>query len=210
MTTWVVKLGGSLLGSSELAHWLDIFAQFSDGRVVIVPGGGVFADAVRNAQKLSQINDNTAHQLAVRAMDQFGLLLQGINSSLVTANTELEIAERGWQHRAIVWLPSHMVLADETIPQSWHVTSDSLAAWLAAKVQAKHLLIVKSVSPSANIQDVSSLMQSGLVDMQFDAFITHQSFHTWIIGKAQFQAFEAGLTEETLQQEARYINNERL
>ena len=41
-----------------------------------------------------------------------------------------EIDERTWQHRAIVWLPSHMVFADDNIPQSWDVTSDSLAAWL--------------------------------------------------------------------------------
>jgi len=82
---WVVKLGGSLLGSPELPRWLDTLVQVSDGKVVIVPGGGIFADAVREAQKLAHVSDATAHHLALCAMDQFGLLLAGMNPSLVLA-----------------------------------------------------------------------------------------------------------------------------
>ena len=106
---WVVKIGGSLLGSPELERWLDIFVKFSDGKIIIVPGGGVFADAVRKAQKISNMSDETAHKLALLAMDQFGHLLHSLNPKLATASTELEIDERTWQHRAIIWLPSHIV-----------------------------------------------------------------------------------------------------
>ena len=130
---WVIKLGGSLLGSPALPHWLSLLAKHGNGRVVIVPGGSVFADAVRQAQSLSGVSDGLAHELALLAMDQFGLLLAGMQPDLVTATSELEIAERGWQHRAVVWLPSQMVLADATVEQSWRVTSDSLSAWLANK-----------------------------------------------------------------------------
>ena len=49
---WIVKLGGSLLGAEELTHWLELLARYSDGKIIIVPGGGIFADAVREAQKL--------------------------------------------------------------------------------------------------------------------------------------------------------------
>ena len=138
---WVVKIGGSLLGSPELERWLEIFVKYSDGNIIIVPGGGIFADAVREAQKLTKISDACAHKLAVLAMDQFGLLLANLNPLLATARTECEIDERTWQHRAIVWLPSHMVFADDSIPQSWDVTSDSLAAWLAKKLNAKQLVL---------------------------------------------------------------------
>ena len=34
---WVVKVGGSLLGSPELERWLGLFAKFSDGNIIIVP-----------------------------------------------------------------------------------------------------------------------------------------------------------------------------
>ena len=135
---WIVKLGGSMLGSPELAHWLDLLVKYSDGKIIIVPGGGLFADAVREAQLVTNANDDVAHELALMAMDQFGILLAGLNSGLVTASSELEIAERGWQHRGIVWLPSKMALADQTIPKNWQVTSDSLSAWLANKLGAEH------------------------------------------------------------------------
>ncbi|HSG93628.1 MAG TPA: uridylate kinase, partial [Methylotenera sp.] len=69
---WVVKLGGSLLGSPELTSWLETLVKISDGKVLIVPGGGMFADAVRQAQEASLINDAVAHHLALLAMDQFG------------------------------------------------------------------------------------------------------------------------------------------
>jgi len=171
---WVVKLGGSLLGSPELPHWLETLIKISDGKVVIVPGGGLFADAVRDAQKLSSVSDAVAHELALIAMDQFGLLLAGMNAGLVTASSELEIAERGWQHRAIVWLPSKMVLADESVPKNWQVTSDSLSAWLANKIGAEQLVLVKSKSLT-QYADVTSLpiqtlIQDELIDAGFADF----------------------------------------
>ena len=67
----VVKLGGSLLGSPELAQWLNVLAKFSDGKVVIVPGGGLFANSVREAQQISNVSDAVAHQMALLAMDQY-------------------------------------------------------------------------------------------------------------------------------------------
>ena len=92
---WIVKLGGSLIGSPALKGWLDKLVQFGDGKVVIVPGGGLFADAVRNAQSKTGINDETAHQMALVAMDQYAALMAGLNPKLVLASSELEIAESG-------------------------------------------------------------------------------------------------------------------
>ena len=195
---WVVKIGGSLLGSVELERWLQIFAQYSDGKVIIVPGGGVFADAVRESQRLSNISDACAHRLAVLAMDQYGLLLANLNPLLATAKSELEIAERTWQHRAIVWLPSKMVFADDTISQSWDVTSDSIAAWLAEKLNATHLLLVKSRRPDESELSLQVVTDSGLVDEAFSQFVHNKTYKSWIINRSDFAAFEAGLSETIL------------
>ena len=192
---WVVKIGGSLLGSVELERWLQIFAQYSDGKVIIVPGGGVFADAVRESQRLSNISDACAHRLAVLAMDQYGLLLANLNPLLATAKSELEIAERTWQHRAIVWLPSKMVFADDTISQSWDVTSDSIAAWLAEKLNATHLLLIKSERPDESELSLQVVTDSGLVDEAFSQFVQNKTYQSWIINRSDFAAFEAGLSE---------------
>lgn len=201
---WVVKLGGSLLGSPELEQWLKVIVKFSDGQIIIVPGGGLFADAVREAQQLSGVSDAVAHKLALKAMDQFGLLLAGMHPDLVTASSELEIAERGWQHLGIVWLPSNMVLADETIPQNWDVTSDSLSAWLANKIGAKQLILVKSkplagYTPSSSIA-LQQLIEDDVVDPQFGAFIQGQPYQTRVLHKADCGYFEQELNLKKLEQ----------
>lgn len=191
---WVVKLGGSLLGNPELKQWLDLFAQHGDGNIIIVPGGGIFADAVQESQTLTGIDDLTAHKMAVMAMDQYGMLMTGLNPQLVTASSELEIAERGWQHRAVVWLPSRMVCADDSIPASWEVTSDSLAAWLAAKLNADHLILVKQHRPQVQQISVDRLIKDGMLDEQFGDFTVGQRFKTWVVGKADYAAFSDGIT----------------
>jgi aspartokinase-like uncharacterized kinase len=206
---WVIKLGGSLLGSPALPHWLSLLAKHGNGKVVIVPGGSVFADAVRQAQSLSRMSDGLAHELALLAMDQFGLLLAGMQPDLVTATSELEIAERGWQHRPVVWLPSQMVLADATVEQSWRVTSDSLSAWLANKLAADQLLLIKSVDLGSYQQSqaalAKALLDDGVVDACFLDGIAGQRYQTRLLNRDDYTVFEQGLYTQGLQEKARLL-----
>lgn len=202
---WVIKLGGSLLGSSELREWLNLIAQYGDGKIVIVPGGGMFADAVRNAQLETGVSDHTAHQMAVLAMDQYGLLIKGLNDNLATAASELELAERGWQHRGIVWLPSKMVCADDGIPENWEVTSDSLAAWLAQKLNALHLVLIKSTLPTEREASAKTLAQQDLVDNCLSDFIANQTFDTWVLDKHDYSLFTDGFNPKKLAESALHV-----
>ncbi|MCX7190459.1 MAG: uridylate kinase [Methylotenera sp.] len=207
---WIIKIGGSLLGSPELLRWLEVLVKFSKGHVIIVPGGGLFADAVREAQKLTNASDAVAHQLALLAMDQFGLLLAGMNDGLVTASSELEIAERGWQHRAMVWLPSQMILADQSIPQNWQVTSDSLSAWLANKLGAEQLILVKSKSlisyQKESVCYPQLLADDELIDSQLMRYIAGKKYQTWLLNKADYSVFDEGLNLMNLQQRGLLIH----
>lgn len=208
---WVIKLGGSLLGAPELLRWLELLVKFGDGKVVIVPGGGLFANSVREAQQISNASDEVAHQLALLAMDQFGLLLAGMNAGLVTASSELELAERGWQHRGIVWLPSKMALADTSIPQNWQVTSDSLSAWLANKLGAEQLILVKSKSLITYQKEAPSKLQhlvdDELIDSQFINFSKGKNFNAWALNKADYTIFEQGFSVQKLQATGLHLNN---
>jgi aspartokinase-like uncharacterized kinase len=209
---WVVKLGGSMLGSPELARWLELLVKFSDGKIIIVPGGGLFADSVREAQKISNASDEVAHQLALMAMDQFGILLTGINAGLVTASSELEIAERGWQHRGIVWLPSKMTMADQTIPKNWQVTSDSLSAWLANKLGAEQLVLVKSKSlityQKQEATKLQTLVDDELIDGQFVNFVKDKKYQAWVLSKADYTIFEQGFSLEKLKENGLPVTTE--
>lgn len=203
---WVIKLGGSVTHHGSLVKWLQLVARYGDGKVIIVPGGGMYADAVREFQRMraelpdGHINDQQAHALAIYAMDQMARSLVAMVPALTLVRNPLEIAESGWQHRGLVWLPSEMalnpVLANElALPETWDVTSDSLAAWLAWQLEASHLLLVKSDDRLFAMHDglqLVKLQAMDIVDKGFSSFIEQAKFRTWILHQSQYRLFEQG------------------
>lgn len=156
---WVVKLGGSLYDSPQLKQWVQQIAG-ADQPVIIVPGGGPFADQVRDAQHRWAVDDKTAHQMALCAMNQFGLLMIGIEPRLMSGAKPQHLKQMINKHgRSVVWLPAE---TDPDVERSWRVTSDSLALWLAVQVDAKGVLLVKSAPISKS--------NSELLDAAFDDY----------------------------------------
>jgi dihydroneopterin aldolase len=164
----VVKLGGSLAEAEGLRGWLAAL-EAGRGRAVAVPGGGAFADAVRAAQRRHGFSDRAAHGMALLAMEQYALMLADLAAALVPCRTVAEIRAALAAGAVPVWLPATMALADAAIPESWDVTSDSLAAWLARRLEAKRLVLVKSVAAPAPL-DAAALAGRGLVDAAFPRF----------------------------------------
>jgi aspartokinase-like uncharacterized kinase len=166
----IVKLGGSLAGSALLPRWLDALADCA-GRVVVVPGGGPFADAVRVAQPLMGFDDSAAHRMAVLAMDQYAYALANLHAKLKLADS-IAALRRVLRDRAVpVWLPARLVLDAAEIPASWDVTSDSLAAWLAGKMRAKHVILVKLSEIGREPVSAATLASQGVVDAAFPGFL---------------------------------------
>ncbi len=65
----VVKVGGSLVADrARLCRLLGDLADGAEGPVVIVPGGGALAEAVRATQAALAFPDPLAHRLALDAM----------------------------------------------------------------------------------------------------------------------------------------------
>src|SRR5437763_974004 len=86
----VIKLGGSHAFAPHLAHWLDAIGHCA-GRIVVVPGGGPFADAVRDAQPRMGFDDSAAHRMALLAMEQYGCALASLKTCFALAETRAEI-----------------------------------------------------------------------------------------------------------------------
>ena len=180
----VVKLGGSYAYSSALSAWLAAIARAA-GRVVIVPGGGPFADAVRSAQPKMGFDAAAAHHMALMAMDQFGRALIGLNACLKTAATVTAIRQALRAGKVPVWSPTRMVTGAKDVPCSWDVTADSLAAWLAHRIGAQRLLLVKHVDPADNSVSAQALAADGIVDQAFIAFLRESGVEASIAGPGQ-------------------------
>ena len=166
----IVKLGGSLAAAGTLRTWLDVVQTHGGGRCVVVPGGGEFADGVRAAQRRLGFSDRTAHRMALLAMQQYALLLAELAPALRPCEDEAQITAALAAGGIALWLPSRMVEADTAIAESWDVTSDSLAAWLAHRIGARGLVLVKSAPAPGPPVSPERLATLGLVDPAFPAY----------------------------------------
>src|SRR5690606_7143608 len=109
MTLAVVKLGGSTAADTRLFEWIDALAA-ARTPLVIVPGGGPFADQVRETQAKIGFSDQAAHAMAIHGMEQFGLMLCDLSHRFFPARLEDQMREIVEKGDIPVWLPSAMTI----------------------------------------------------------------------------------------------------
>ena len=166
----VVKLGGSYARSRHLAEAVGAISGAREA-VAIVPGGGPFADMVREMQAPMGYDDRTAHRMAILAMCQFAEGIAMLNPRLRIANNLISRRRIVKEGCHAVWSPCPLADGLEALPPGWDLTSDSLAAWLAGKLKASRLVLLKSPNPSQNVVAVRKLVTAGVVDPQFPTFL---------------------------------------
>jgi aspartokinase-like uncharacterized kinase len=186
----VVKIGGGLgrgAGDDALRALCTTLGELGERhRLLVVPGGALFADAVREADRRFALPATTSHRMAVLGMEQLGWLL----SELIPG------AVRSAQPRAdargtTVLLPGRLAL--DELPASWQVTSDSIAAWVAGQAGADRLVLVKEVDglfaqwpahgdPIARmtVAELAQMRPAG-VDEHLPTVLEGVRFETWVI-----------------------------
>lgn len=157
----IIKLGGSYALSPDLGRALEAIARCR-APVVLVPGGGPFADAVRAAQLRMGFGDRAAHRMALLAMAQFAEALADLGAGFEVAESAEAIRAALGAKRVPVWSPLPMALAAD-LPESWDVTSDSLAVWLARALGAPKAVLLKSAEPAPGAS-AEELAAAGIVD----------------------------------------------
>ena len=124
----VVKLGGSLIHrSQELVREINDYSIREGEQIIIVPGGSVFANTVRKVNA----SQEAAHWMAVLAMEQYGYYLA--DGTDVKCVHDLDATGEG----ARILLPYTFLKQNDELPHSWDVTSDTIAAWVALKLNAR-------------------------------------------------------------------------
>ncbi|MBA2491969.1 MAG: amino acid kinase [Gammaproteobacteria bacterium] len=191
LNKWVVKLGGSLFAGEFLPHWLAALAEHGAGRIAVVPGGGPFADQVRAAQGRWRFGDAAAHRMAMLGMAQYGMMLSDLQPGLVVAADE-DAIRRAWRARQVpVWIPPGTTMRGMRC--DWSLTSDSLAAWLAARLRASHLLLVKSIRIDAIKVNSQELARRGVVDSRLAELLNDKRCMCRILAAHDYDLFAAAL-----------------
>ena len=185
---WVVKIGGSLAGSPALKPWLHRLVLCGGGWVIVVPGGGPFADQVRSIQNLCDFDDRVAHAMALHAMDQYGLMCCGLEPGLIPVRSCEALHDTLLDNKVALWLPEKMMSGETAIAASWDMTSDSIAAWLARQMGAIHLLLIKYQPPAEKLS-ASALQAAGVVDRGFANMVDNASFSWSLMDKDDYANF---------------------
>jgi len=162
-----------------------------------VPGGGPFADQVRDAQRRRPFDDATTHRMALLAMEQYGLMLCGLHPALRPAKSRAAIGRLRGQGLVPVWLPSAMALGRPEIEESWDVTSDSLAAWLAGALGLRHLVLVKS-APPPEPATAERLAAVGYIDPMLPALLRRYGIVARCVTAGEAADFGAALADGRL------------
>jgi aspartokinase-like uncharacterized kinase len=165
----VVKLGGSL--APRIAEIVPVL-QSAHCSLLIVPGGGAFADAVRR----SGVDTDAAHWMACAAMDQYGwtLAAQGIKTTSMIAQPK----------GTCVLLPYCALRRYDPLPHSWDVTSDTIAAWVAGRLGGD-LLVLKSVdgieTAGKLLHTIEKNVATDVVDPCFIPYVLEHRIRAFIL-----------------------------
>jgi 5-(aminomethyl)-3-furanmethanol phosphate kinase len=208
----VVKVGGGV-GDDALPALCATLGELGERHpLLVVPGGAGFADAVRDADRRFEVQASTAHRMAILAMEQFGWLLSDL---IPGAERRADLARVG-AGRTTVLLPAALSL--DALPASWDVTSDSIAAWVADRIGARRLVLVKAVDglfatwpphgeplTRLTVAELAALRTGG-VDAYLPTLLEAARFETWVIGPARVaDLLDRGTTAGTRVAPARLV-----
>ena len=196
MPVIVLKLGGSLMRSKELVVWLEnIFSRTRDNIIIVVPGGGEFAENIREIQKQLNFNNKIAHKMALLAMCQYGYFLTGINADIkILKNTKTLCLDKNIGG-SFLWLPDDLLENISEITGNWDFSSDSISLWLATYLTADKLVIVKSKKIIYNQSRIKEHIANEDVDKGFKKNINKYKGEIFFLEKTEYCQLENILSE---------------
>ena len=143
----VVKVGGAICRDpAALRLALEAIGRRARHQtLVVVPGGGAFAEQVRLAQRTLGFSDDAAHWMAILAIEQVAQLIANRRAGARLVQNPGEIAAARRAGLIPVLAPHAWMRQVDALPHSWDVTSDSIAAFIAEALGAVELILLKRV-----------------------------------------------------------------
>ena len=148
----IIKIGGGL---AAVPGALDrvcraVGACGCGHRILVVPGGGPFADTVREFDREVGVSSDAAHWMAILAMDQYAHVLADRIPGAALIEEPGALLQALTSNGVAVLAPSRWMRSADVLPHSWDVTSDSIAAFVAGALDADRLILIK---PATELSD---------------------------------------------------------
>jgi len=141
---WIIKIGGSLFPENAI-KLCETIKEFNNTlqnpvKILIICGGGLFANKIRNYNTKIQFSNTANHKSAILCMDIIGTLLADKVEGFKTVKS-IEKAEIIMDQGIIpVLIPSDIMEHLDPLEHSWRVSSDSIALYLSNLIKAKLLI----------------------------------------------------------------------
>jgi aspartokinase-like uncharacterized kinase len=146
---WVVKVGGSLFPEDAIKFCRALVGK----NVLVICGGGDFANKIREYDADTGFSDTAAHKTAILCMDIIGILVAdkiGDAEAVYSMEDAKKAVDNG---KLPVLLPSKLFEYLNPLEHSWNVTSDSISVYISWLLKSKILIVtnvdgIYDVNPS--------------------------------------------------------------
>ena len=151
--TALFKIGGTILEdfenlNSTLSQLSKLFGKDIIQRIILIPGGGSFANFVRKIYSELKLTDEMAHWMSIISMDYNGIELGKKFPKLEVFEEYDKLKEIGKSF--CIFLPYQFLKENDKLPHNWQVTSDSIALFLAKKLGLNECFLIKDVDGILN------------------------------------------------------------
>jgi len=195
----IVKIGGSLaLNPQKLRNLCCTLYDISKTRkIIIVPGGGEFADAVRALDKRFALSTYVSHQMAILAMDQYGYVLSDLIPNSCIIDNFGKIKTTFDSEKIPIFLPSKYFAKNNPLPNSWEITSDSIAIYFAVQLATSRVILLTDVDgiftkdpkksadakliPTLSIEEIDSFEERTSVDKYLPKLLAQLKIKCYVV-----------------------------
>jgi aspartokinase-like uncharacterized kinase len=161
----VFKIGGKILEDYKnlectISQLKKLYDDNTLQKIIIIPGGGSYANFIRSIDKKFVIGDNLAHWMAIFSMDYNGkdLNRKFTDFECIDDFEKIQRAKRIF----CIFLPYNYLKKKDELPHSWDVTSDSITIYIANKLNLNKCYLIKEVEGIYNknnevIKEISTI-----------------------------------------------------
>lgn len=144
----VFKIGGKILENSKnleftFSQLKKLYEDNTLQKIIIIPGGGSYADFIRSSDENLVLGDDLAHWMAIFSMDYNGKELNKKFPDLECINDFKKIQSAN--NIFCIFLPYSYLRKKDELPHSWDVTSDSMAIYIANKLNLNECYLIKDI-----------------------------------------------------------------
>ena len=143
----VIKIGGSLV--EHIEKFKELIAKleeyFQVKKFALITGGGELADVVRKYYQEYSLSETTAHWMAITTQNMLAKIVNALIKRKSVLINHLTQIDNLLSTQIPIIEPLNILKKNDDLPHSWDVTGDAIAIYVAKKINAKNVILLKDV-----------------------------------------------------------------